>query len=52
MKLVDLAFGQGDDGNAREAQRVEHRGHVFLIAADPVQRLGQHHVEAACLRVG
>src|SRR5690606_27812259 len=51
MKLVDLAFGQGDYGDARKAQALEHGGHVLLIAADAVQRLGQYDVEAAHLRV-
>ena len=52
MKLVDLALGQGDDGNARKAQALIDGGHVLLIAADAVKRLGQHHVETARLRVG
>jgi len=52
MKLVDLAFRQGEDGDAREAQAFEYPRHVLLIAADAVQRLGQHNVEAAGLCVG
>ncbi len=47
MKLVDLALGEGEDRHARETQALEDAGHVLLIAADAVQRLGQHHVEAA-----
>lgn len=39
MKFVDLAFGQGDDGDACEAQALEHARHILLIAADTVQRL-------------
>ena len=37
---------------AGEAQALEHGRHVFLIAADAVQRFGRHNVEAARLRVG
>jgi hypothetical protein len=52
MKLVDLALRESDDLNAREAQPLEYTRHVFLIAADAVQRLGQHHVKLAGLRIG
>jgi len=52
MKLVDLTFGQGEDGDVCEAQALEHARHVFLIAANAVQRLGQHYLETARLRVG
>jgi hypothetical protein len=38
MKLVDLAFRQGDDRDPREAQALEDASHVLLIAADTVQR--------------
>ena len=37
---------------ARKAQTLEHGGHVLLIAADAVKRLGPHYVEAAHLCVG
>ena len=36
MKLADLAFGEGDDGDAGEAQMLEQRGHIRLIAGDAV----------------
>ena len=45
VKLADLALGEGDDGNAGEAQMLEQRGDIRLIAGNPVQCLGQHHVE-------
>ena len=51
MQLADLAFGEGDDGNAREAQMLEQRGDIGLIAGDPVERLGQHYVEQPALCV-
>lgn len=51
MQFADLAFGQGNDRNAHERQMIEQRRHVGLIAANPVQRLGQHRVELARLRV-
>nr|WP_233436633.1 hypothetical protein [Caldimonas thermodepolymerans] len=52
MKLVDLAFRQGEDRHARKAQPLEDACHVLLIAADAVERLRQHHVETARLRIG
>jgi hypothetical protein len=38
IKLVDLAFRQGDDRAPREAKALEDASHVLLIAADTVQR--------------
>jgi hypothetical protein len=38
--------------DAREAQALEDAGDILLVSADAVQRLGQHHVETAGLRVG
>jgi hypothetical protein len=38
MKLVDLAFGEGEDRHTREAQALEDARHVLLIAADAVER--------------
>src|SRR5690606_21777999 len=52
MKLVDLAFRQGDYGDARKAQALEHGGDILLIAANAVQRFGHNHVEPAHLRIG
>ena len=51
MQLADLALGQRDDRHAGEAQLLEEAGDVLLVAAEPVERLGQHDVEAARLRV-
>jgi|GEM_PF-2026179 len=51
MQFRDLAFGQRDDGDAREFQMLVEGSHVRLIAADPVQRLGQEDVELAMLRI-
>ena len=52
MKLVDLAFRQGEDAYVCKTQSLEHASHVLLIAADTVQRFRQHHVKEACLRIG
>lgn len=52
MKLADLTLGQRDDGHAGELQVLEECGDVGLVAADAVQRFGEHHIEAACLCVG
>ncbi len=52
MKLVDLALRQGEDRHARESQALEDPRHILLVAADAVERLGQHHVETAGLGIG
>ena len=51
MQLGDFAFGQGDDLHAREAQMLEQRRHIGLVAGDAIQRLGQHDVEPAALGI-
>ena len=51
VKLTDLALGEGDDGDIREAQVLEQRGDIRLIAGDPVQRLGQHDIKHTALRI-
>lgn len=51
MHLADLALGQGDDRHAGELEMLKQRGHVRLVAADAVQRLGQHDIELSGLRV-
>ncbi|TWG90262.1 hypothetical protein L598_000700000180 [Mesorhizobium sp. J18] len=51
MEFGDFPFGQGDDGDAGELEMLEQGRHVRLIAADAVQRLGQHHIIAARLRL-
>jgi hypothetical protein len=35
--------------NTREAQVLEHGGHVFLVAADATQSFGQYHTKTSCL---
>ena len=52
MQFADLAFGQGDDGDAGELQMLEQRGDIGLVAADAVERLGQHYIEHSALCVG
>ncbi len=47
MELVDFAFRQGDDHHARELQVLVERRHVRLVAAHPVERLGDHKFEQA-----
>ena len=47
MQLADLALGHGDDPHAEKAQPLEQGGGVLLVAAQPVQALRQHHVDAA-----
>lgn len=51
VKLADLAFGQGYDGNVRKAQVLEQRCDVRLIATDAVERFSQHNIEPVALGV-
>ena len=51
VKLADLAFREGNDGDTREAQMLEQRGDIRLIAGDPIQRLGQHDIKHTALRI-
>lgn len=51
VQLTDLALAQGDDLHAREAQMLEQRRDVGLVAAHAVQSLGEHDLEPAALRV-
>ena len=51
MQFGDFTLGQRDDADAREFQVLVERGDIRLIAADPVQRLGQEDVELAMLRI-
>ena len=51
MQLADLAFGQGGNGHAGKLEVLEQRCHVRLIAADPVEGLSHHEVEATGLGV-
>ncbi|KRW98001.1 hypothetical protein AQY21_00450 [Paracoccus sp. MKU1] len=47
VKLADLALRQREHFYVGIAHALVDPGDVLLVAADPVQRLGQHHVEAA-----
>ena len=53
VKLVDLAFAcrEREDHHAGEAQMLVERRHVGLVAAHPVQRLGDDDLERAPPRV-
>lgn len=50
VHLVDLAVGLGDDHDVQVAHALVERGDMFLVAAEPVQRLRHDHVEAAVHR--
>ncbi|WGV15037.1 hypothetical protein QF092_12140 [Fuscovulum ytuae] len=47
VQFVDLALGQCDQFDVCVVQPLENRRHVFLVAADPVQRFGEHQIDAA-----
>ena len=51
MQLVDLAFRQGDDHDVREAQVLVEGRNVGLVAAHPVEGLGDNDFERAPPRV-
>src|SRR5690606_30108205 len=51
VEIADLAFGERDHPNAREAQTLEYPGNVRLIARKPVHRLGEDDVEPARLPI-
>ncbi|SFU18864.1 hypothetical protein SAMN05518861_12023 [Mesorhizobium sp. YR577] len=51
MQFGDFPFGQGDDADASELQLLVERGDIGLIAADPIQCLGQQDIELSMLRV-
>jgi hypothetical protein len=51
VKFGDFPLGEGDDLHAGEAEMLEQRRHVGLIARDAVQGLGKHDVEPATLGV-
>jgi hypothetical protein len=51
VQVRDLALGQGDDLHAGERHALEDAGHVLLVAADAIEALCEHHLEAAAQRV-
>ena len=51
MQLVDLAFGEGHQRDAGEIEALVERRHVLLVAAQPVERLGDDQVELAGARI-
>ena len=52
MELADLAFGECHQSDLQEAQALQQRGHVLLVARQPIQRLRDHHVERGRAGVG
>ena len=51
MQIVDPALRQGEHLHVGIAHPLVDAGDVLLVPADPVQRFGQHHVEAAARRI-
>ena len=47
VQVRDVTFGERDDVHAGERQALEEPRRVFLVAAEAIQRLGEHHVESA-----
>ncbi|MNC94531.1 hypothetical protein D3C83_114090 [compost metagenome] len=45
VQVRDVALGDRDDVDARERESLEESGGVFLVAAEAVQRLGEHDIE-------
>ena len=45
MELIDLAFGQCHQFDSSKGEKLEQGGNVFLIPGEPVEGLGDHHVE-------
>ena len=51
MQVRDVTFGKRDDVDAGEGETLEEPGGVFLVAAEAIQRLGEHDVEPAVQRI-
>jgi hypothetical protein len=47
VQMRDVALGERDDVHAAERQALEESSGVFLVAAEAVQRLGEHDVKSA-----
>src|SRR3546814_3903228 len=45
MEIADFAFGERDDFDARKGHPLEKAGDIFLVAADPVERLCNNDIE-------
>lgn len=46
MQLADLAFRRSDDPHPCKAQLLVDGRHICLVPAQPVQRFGQHDLDA------
>jgi hypothetical protein len=42
-----VAFRDGDYPDASELERLEQARGVFLVAREPIERLGEHHIEGS-----
>jgi hypothetical protein len=51
VEVGDVAFGKRDDVDAGKGQSLEQAGGVLLVAAEPVQGLGEDEVESPIQRV-
>ena len=51
VQVRDVALGKRHDVDAGECQTFEEAGRVFLVAAEAVQRLGEHDMESAVQRI-
>ncbi len=51
VQVRDVALGERDDVDAGKGQSLEEAGGVFLVAAEPVQRLGEDDIESAIQRI-
>ena len=51
VQMGDVALGERDDVHAGERQALEQTSRVFLVAAEAVQRLGEHDIEPAVQRI-
>ena len=51
VEVRDVAFRERDDVDAGEGEAFEEAGRVFLVAAEAVQRLGEHDVKSLVQRI-
>ncbi len=51
VQVRDVALGERDDVHAGEGEALEETGGVFLVAAEAVQRLGEHDIEPTVQRI-